>query len=108
MSLAGRFIVLKPNKSKSGGISRRITGEERDNARNSLDAINIPDQMSVILRTAGIERTTDELEWDLNNLLAIWEAIKTVIVKKEAPFLVYKESNAVLRALRDYLTFDIG
>ena len=108
VSLAGRFIVLKPNKSKSGGISRRITGEERDNARNSLDAINIPDQMSVILRTAGIERTTDELEWDLNNLLAIWEAIKTVIVKKEAPFLVYKESNAVLRALRDYLTFDIG
>ena len=108
VSLAGRFIVLKPNKSKSGGISRRITGEERDNARNSLEAINIPDQMSVILRTAGIERTSDELEWDLNNLLAIWEAIKTVIVKKEAPFLVYKESNAVLRALRDYLTFDIG
>ena len=108
VSLAGRFIVLKPNKSKSGGISRRITGEERDNARNSLDLINIPEQMSVILRTAGIERTTDELEWDFNNLLAIWEAIKTVIVKKEAPFLVYKESNAVLRALRDYLTFDIG
>ena len=108
VSLAGRFIVLKPNKSKSGGISRRITGEERDNARNSLDSINIPEQMSVILRTAGIERTTDELEWDLNNLLAIWEAIKTVIVKKEAPFLVYKESNAVLRSLRDYLTFDIG
>ena len=108
VSLAGRFIVLKPNKSKSGGISRRITGEDRDYARTSLGAINIPKNMSVILRTAGIDRTPEELEWDLNNLLAIWEAIKTVIVKRPAPFLIYKESNAVLRALRDYLTNDVG
>ena len=108
VSLAGRFIVLKPNKSKSGGISRRITGEDRDYARTSLGAINIPKNMSVILRTAGIDRTPEELEWDLNNMLAIWEAIKTVIVKKPSPFLIYKESNAVLRALRDYLTNDVG
>ncbi|MEC7859933.1 MAG: ribonuclease E/G, partial [Pseudomonadota bacterium] len=108
VSLAGRFIVLKPNKSKSGGISRRITGQDRDYARTSLGAINIPKNMSVILRTAGIDRTPEELEWDMNNLLAIWEAIKTVIVKKPSPFLIYKESNAVLRALRDYFTNDIG
>ena len=108
VSLAGRFIVLKPNKSNSGGISRRITGDERENARKSLDSINIPENMSLILRTAGIDRTSEEIEWDLNNLLAIWEAIKTVIVQKKSPFLVYKESNAVLRSLRDYLTFDIG
>ena len=108
VSLAGRFIVLKPNKSNSGGISRRITGDERENARKSLESINIPENMSLILRTAGIDRTSEEIEWDLNNLLAIWEAIKTVIVQKKSPFLVYKESNAVLRSLRDYLTFDIG
>ncbi len=108
VSLAGRFIVLKPNKSKSGGISRRITGQDRDYARTSLGAINIPKNMSIILRTAGIDRTPEELEWDMNNLLAIWEAIKTVIVKKPSPFLIYKESNAVLRALRDYFTNDIG
>ncbi len=108
VSLAGRFIVLKPNKSNSGGISRRITGDERENARKSLETINIPENMSLILRTAGIDRTSEEIEWDLNNLLAIWEAIKTVIVQKKSPFLVYKESNAVLRSLRDYLTSDIG
>ena len=108
VSLAGRFIVLKPNKSNSGGISRRITGDDRENARKSLESINIPENMSLILRTAGIDRTSEEIEWDLNNLLAIWEAIKTVIVQKKSPFLVYKESNAVLRSLRDYLTFDIG
>ena len=108
VSLAGRFIVLKPNKARSGGISRRIVGEDRDIARASLREINIPKNMSVIVRTAGIERTSDELEWDLNNLLSIWEAIKTVIVKRPSPFLVYKESNAVLRALRDYLTNDVG
>ena len=108
VSLAGRFIVLKPNKARSGGISRRIVGEDRDLARASLREINIPTNMSVIVRTAGIDRTADELEWDLNNLLAIWEAIKTVIVKRPSPFLVYKESNAVLRSLRDYLTNDIG
>jgi len=108
VSLAGRFIVLKPNKFNSGGISRRITGEERENARKSIESINIPENMSLILRTAGIDRTSEEIQWDLNNLLAIWEAIKTVIVQKESPFLVYKESNAVLRSLRDYLTFDIG
>jgi ribonuclease E len=108
VSLAGRFIVLKPNKSRSGGVSRRIVGEDRDLARQSLKAVNVPDGMSVILRTAGIDRSAEELEWDLNNLLAIWEAIKTVVVQRPSPFLIYRESDSVVRALRDYLTNEIG
>ncbi len=108
VSLAGRFIVLKPNKPRSGGVSRRIVGEDRDLARESLGDVNIPDGMSVILRTAGIDRGAEELEWDLNNLLAIWEAIKSVVVARPSPFLIYRESNAIVRALRDYLTNEIG
>ena len=108
VSLAGRFIVLKPNKSRSGGVSRRIVGDDRDLARQSLKEVNVPDGMSVILRTAGIDRSAEELEWDLNNLLAIWEAIKTVVVQRTSPFLIYRESDSVVRALRDYLTNEIG
>lgn len=108
VSLAGRFIVLKPNKSRSGGVSRRIVGDDRDLARQSLKEVTIPDNMSVILRTAGIDRSAEELEWDLNNLLAIWEAIKTVVVQRTSPFLIYRESDSVVRALRDYLTNEIG
>jgi len=108
VSLAGRFIVLKPNKSRSGGVSRRIVGDDRDLARQSLKEVTIPDGMSVILRTAGIDRSAEELEWDLNNLLAIWEAIKTVVVQRTSPFLIYRESDSVVRALRDYLTNEIG
>lgn len=108
VSLAGRFIVLKPNKARSGGVSRRIVGDDRDLARDSLKAVNIPDGMSIILRTAGIDRTAEELEWDMNNLLAIWEAIKTVVLQKPSPFLIYRESDSVVRALRDYLTTEIG
>lgn len=108
VSLAGRFIVLKPNKSRSGGVSRRIVGDDRDLARQSLHEITIPDGMSVILRTAGIERNGEELQWDLENLLAVWEAIKKVVVERPSPFLIYRESNAVIRALRDYMTDEIG
>ncbi len=108
VSLAGRFIVLKPNKSRSGGVSRRIVGEDRDLARKSLHEIDVPPGMSVILRTAGIDRSPEELEWDLENLLAVWEAIKKVVVERPSPFLIYRESNAIVRALRDYLTEDIG
>ena len=108
VSLAGRFIVLKPNKSRSGGVSRRIVGDDRDLARKSLHDVNIPDGMSVILRTAGIDRGAEELEWDLNNLMAVWEAIRKVVVDRPSPFLMYRESNAVVRALRDYLTNEIG
>ena len=108
VSLAGRFIVLKPNKPRSGGVSRRITGDDRDAARESLNDVEIPDGMSVILRTAGIDRTSEELAWDLENLLNVWQAILKVVVERPSPFLIYRESNAVVRALRDYLTNEIG
>jgi ribonuclease E len=108
VSLAGRFIVLKPNKARSGGVSRRIMGDERDLARESLLEIEVPKGMSVILRTAGIDRSGEELAWDLDNLLAVWEAIKKVVVERPSPFLIYRESNAIVRALRDYLTNEIG
>ena len=108
VSLAGRFIVLKPNKPRSGGVSRRIVGEDRDLARESVREVEVPPGMSMILRTAGIDRSSEELEWDLKNLLAIWEAIKKVVVERPSPFLIYRESNAVLRALRDYLTTEVG
>jgi len=108
VSLAGRFIVLKPNKSQSGGVSRRILGEDRDEARKSLHEIEIPKGMSVILRTAGIDRSAEELGWDLENLMSVWEAIKSVVVARPSPFLIYRESNAIVRALRDYLTNEIG
>ncbi len=108
VSLAGRFIVLKPNKVRSGGVSRRIVGEDRDLARESLREIDVPSGMSVILRTAGIDRSSEEFSWDLQNLLAVWETIKKVIVERPSPFLIYRESNAVIRALRDYMTNEIG
>ena len=108
VSLAGRFIVLKPNKDHSGGVSRRITGEDRDLARKALNDVNIPENMSVILRTAGIDRTAEELAWDLDNLLTVWTAILNVVLERSSPFLIYRESDSVVRALRDYLTTDIG
>ncbi len=108
VSLAGRFIVLKPNKPRSGGVSRRITGEDRDLARDSLDQVEIPDGMSVILRTAGIGRGPEELDWDVQNLLGIWNAILKVVVERPSPFLIYQERDAVIRSLRDYMSNDIG
>jgi len=108
VSLAGRFIVLKPNKSRSGGVSRRITGQDRDAARDSLNSIVVPDGMSVILRTAGIDRSAEELAWDLENLLTVWTAILNVVLDRPSPFLIYRESDSVVRALRDYLTNEIG
>ena len=108
VSLAGRFVVLKPNKSHSGGVSRRIVGEERDLARASLDGVEIPKDMSVILRTAGIDRSPEEIAWDLQNLLTVWTAILNVVLERKSPFLIYRESNSVIRALRDYMTDDVG
>ena len=108
VSLAGRFIVLKPNKDRSGGVSRRITGEDRDLARQAMNEIEIPENMSVILRTAGIDRSAEELAWDLQNLLTVWTAILNVVLERSSPFLLYRESDSVVRALRDYLTNEIG
>ncbi len=108
ISLAGRFIVLMPNNPGAGGVSRRIQGEERDSVRQSLEDLQIPDGMGCIVRTAGIGRTTEELKWDLDYLLRVWEAIKQVVVTRPAPFLIYQEGNAIVRALRDYFSNDIG
>jgi ribonuclease E len=108
ISLAGRFLVLMPNNPRAGGVSRRIEGEERDVTRDSLDQLRIPDGMGTIVRTAGVGRGPDELQWDLDNLRANWDAIVTAAGERPAPFLVYQESDAVTRALRDYLSDDIG
>lgn len=108
ISLAGRYLVLMPNNPRAGGVSRRIEGEERSEAREVLSALEIPEGMGVILRTAGVNKTADELRWDLEYLLQLWQAIETSAANHQAPFLIYQESNVIIRAIRDYLREDIG
>ncbi|MGB0211744.1 Rne/Rng family ribonuclease, partial [Algiphilus sp.] len=108
VSLAGRFLVLMPNNPRAGGISRRVEGEERDELRETLSQVSCPDGMGVIVRTNGIGRTAEEVQWDLDYLVEIWSAISTAASERKAPFLIYQESNIILRALRDYLRPDIG
>ncbi|HUO95991.1 MAG TPA: ribonuclease E/G, partial [Steroidobacteraceae bacterium] len=108
ISLAGRFLVLMPNNPRAGGVSRRIEGEDRDQTREAMEALVIPEGMGAIVRTAGVGRSTAELQWDLDNLRANWEAIDAASRDRQAPFLVYQESDAVARSLRDYLSDDIG
>jgi ribonuclease E len=108
ISLAGRFLVLMPNNPRAGGVSRRIEGEDRDQLREAMEKLNIPDGMGAIIRTAGVGRSIEELQWDLDNLKAQWDAIAEGIKSRPAPFLVYQESDPVTRALRDYLSDDIG
>jgi ribonuclease E len=108
ISLAGRFLVLMPNNPRAGGVSRRIEGEERDQMREVMNQLNVPEGMGAIVRTAGVGRTAEELQWDLDNLKTQWEAIAEAGKARGAPFLVYQEGDAVTRALRDYLTDDIG
>ncbi len=107
ISLAGRFIVLIPNSEKSGGVSRRISGEERDEIKNALNALQIPEGMSVIVRTAGLGRSTDELKWDLDYLMNLWEQIKSSIADAPSPSLIYKDDKLILRVFRDYFRDDI-
>jgi len=108
ISLAGRYLVLMPNNPKGGGISRRIEGEERAELREAMSQLKLPDDYSVIARTAGIGRSAEELQWDLDYLIHLWEAIYQAAQERSAPFLVYQESNLVVRATRDYLKADIG
>ncbi|MFO1393423.1 MAG: Rne/Rng family ribonuclease [Steroidobacteraceae bacterium] len=108
VSLAGRFLVLMPNNPRAGGVSRRIEGDDRDQLREAMDSLQIPDGMGAIVRTAGVGRTAEELQWDVNNLVDIWNAVKQASEGRPAPFLIYQESKAILRALRDYLSDDIG
>ncbi len=108
ISLAGRYLVLMPNNPRAGGISRRIEGEERDTLREALSQLNIPEGMGVIVRTAGIGRAAEELQWDLDYLLQLWEAIGEAETQAKTPELLYQESNVILRAIRDNLRKDIG
>ncbi len=108
VSLAGRYLVLMPNNPKGGGISRRIEGEERAELREAMSQLKLPDDYSVIARTAGIGRNAEELQWDLDYLIHLWEAIAKAAQDRPASFLIYQESNLVVRATRDYLKADIG
>ena len=108
LSLAGRYMVLMPNNPRAGGISRRIEGEDREELRDALSGLEIPDGMGVIVRTAGVGRSAEELQWDLDYLLQLWEAIRTAGGEQKAPALIYQENNVVLRAIRDYLRQDIA
>jgi ribonuclease E len=108
ISLAGRYLVLMPNNPRGGGVSRRVEGEERQELRETMDKLDLPQGMSVIARTAGIGRTVEELQWDLNYLMQLWRAIEGAGKSAPGPFLIYQESSLVIRAIRDYFQPDIG
>ena len=107
ISLAGRYLVLMPNNPRGGGVSRRIEGEDRNELRDTMSQLEVPNGMSTIARTAGIGRTAEELQWDLNYLLQLWTAIDGAAKGNKAPLLIYQESSLVIRAIRDYYTQDI-
>ena len=107
ISLAGRYMVLMPNNPKAGGISRRIEGEDRTDLKDSLAQLALPDGMGVIIRTAGVGRSTEELQWDLDYLLQLWDSISQANSESKAPVLIYQESDVIIRAVRDYLRDDI-
>src|SRR5690554_6020847 len=108
ISLAGRYMVLMPNSPTAGGVSRRIEGDDRAELKKAMDSLAIPDEMGVIIRTAGVGRDAEELQWDLDYLLSIWKAICDAALSKPSPFLIYQESRLITRALRDYMRADIG
>jgi len=108
ISLAGRYLVLMPNNPRAGGISRRIEGDERADLREAMRGLDIPDGMGAIVRTAGIGRATEELQWDFNYLLQLWNTITEESGKAKAPHFLFQESNVIVRAIRDYLRQDVG
>ena len=108
ISLAGRYLVLMPNNPRAGGISRRIEGDERSELREAMRGLEIPESMGAIVRTAGIGRATEELQWDLDYLLQLWNTISDEAVQKSAPHFLFQESNVIVRAIRDYLRQDVG
>ncbi len=108
VSLAGRYLVLMPNNPRAGGISRRIEGDERTELREAMKGVTVPDKMGVIVRTAGIGRSAEELQADLNYLVHLWDAIKRASDERPAPCLLLQESNVIIRAIRDYLRQDVG
>ncbi|NOX75334.1 MAG: ribonuclease E [Gammaproteobacteria bacterium] len=108
ISLAGRYLVLMPNNPRAGGVSRRIVGEERNQIRDALAVLDVPEDMGLIVRTAGVGKNPEELQWDLNYLLQLWDAIDKASAEPPAPFLIHQESNVIIRAIRDYLRKDIS
>src|SRR5574340_521425 len=108
VSLAGRYVVLMPTNPRGGGVSRRIEGEERNELRDTLAQLDIPEGMSLIARTAGIGRSAEEFQWDLNYLLSLWKAIDGASTSQKGAFLIYQEGSLVIRAIRDYFSADIG
>ncbi|MDP0587898.1 MAG: Rne/Rng family ribonuclease [Candidatus Endonucleobacter bathymodioli] len=108
ISLAGRYLVLMPNNPRAAGISRRIEGNERAELRETLNTLNIPPEMGVIVRTAGLGRSLEELQWDLKYLLQLWNSIKEASANRTAPLLIHQESNLIIRAIRDCLRHDIS
>ncbi len=108
ISLAGRYMVLMPKNPKAGGVSRRIEGEDRQALKEALAHVTVPDDVGLIVRTAGLGRDAEELQWDLDYLMQLWKSISEAADKQRAPFLIYQESKLFIRALRDYLRSDIG
>ena len=108
LSLAGSYLVLMPNNPRAGGISRRIEGDERTDLKAALSKLDLPDGMGLIVRTAGVGKSYEELDWDLRVLLTHWEAVSKVAEERPAPFLIHQESNVIVRAIRDYLRRDVG
>ncbi|HIE0143412.1 TPA: ribonuclease E [Serratia marcescens] len=108
ISLAGSYLVLMPNNPRAGGISRRIEGDDRTELKEALSSLQLPDGMGLIVRTAGVGKSADALQWDLSFRLKHWEAIKKAAEGRPAPFLIHQESNVIMRAFRDYLRPDIG
>ncbi|TFZ51535.1 ribonuclease E [Serratia proteamaculans] len=108
ISLAGSYLVLMPNNPRAGGISRRIEGDDRTELKEALSSLQLPDGMGLIVRTAGVGKSADALQWDLSFRLKHWEAIKKAAEGRAAPFLIHQESNVIVRAFRDYLRPDIG
>lgn len=108
ISLAGRYLVLMPNNPRGGGVSRRIEGEERNELRETIAQLDIPQGMSVIARTAGIGRSVEELQWDMSYLLQLWRAVETAANQQSGAFLIYQDASLVIRAIRDYFHQDIG
>lgn len=108
ISLAGRYMVMMPNNPRAGGISRRIEGDDRSQLKEVISQLEIPESAGVIVRTAGVGKNLEELQWDLDYLLQLWDSIKKASLENRAPFLVYQESNVIIRAIRDYLRRDIA
>ena len=108
ISLAGRYLVLMPNNPRAGGVSRQIEGNDRSDAREAMSTLEIPQGMGLILRTAGVGKGAEELQWDLDYLKVLWDSIMTTAKEKSGPFLIYQESEVIIRAIRDYLRNDIA